>query len=172
MAQVESAEQLSLMYESTAVWRSVLVVKHGGEVGAGVGIAVGFGVMHVSTAQKGPFVEVGVVLLMHPELVKMSVFVMDGIVVFHEHKFWLNADASANIKAMVVTEPTFHPEMSWLNADAPANMRNMFVTKPTVHPEMSWLKSDAYSNIYDMSVTEPTFHPEMSWLNADVALNI
>ena len=80
---------------------------------------------------------------MHPELVKMSVFVMFGILFFHGHKFWLNTDADWNMLCMFVTEPTFHPEMSWLNASANWNMRYMFVTEPTFHTEMSWLNEDA-----------------------------
>ncbi len=54
---------------------------------------VGVGVRHVSTEQKGPSVEVGVDWLLHPKDTKMSVFAMDGILSFHGHKFWLNADA-------------------------------------------------------------------------------
>ncbi len=49
---------------------------------------------------------------------KIAVFVIDGIVFFHGHKFWLNADAKLNMYCMFVTEPTFHPEMSWLIVDA------------------------------------------------------
>jgi hypothetical protein len=56
----------------------------GVEVGASVGGKVG---VHVPTAQKGPSDEVGVALKVHPEDAKMSVFVMDGIVSFHGHKF-------------------------------------------------------------------------------------
>ena len=49
--------------------------------GATDGLEVVMG--HVSTAQKGPLDEVGVVWSVHPDSAKMSVFVMDGIVSFH-----------------------------------------------------------------------------------------
>ena len=62
-------------------------------VGATDGLEVGAGVKHVATEQKGPSVEVGVDWLLHPKDTKMSVFAMDGILSFHGHKFWLNADA-------------------------------------------------------------------------------
>ncbi len=69
-------------------------VADGLAVGAADGLAVGLGVLgHVSTAQKGPSVEVGMALFVHPEYEKILPFVIDGIVFFHGHKFWLNADA-------------------------------------------------------------------------------
>ncbi len=87
-------------------------------VGATDGLEVGAGVKHVATEQKGPSVEVGVALKVHPESTKISVFAMDRILSFHGHKFWLNADALPNMNSMSLTEPTFQPEMSWLNVVA------------------------------------------------------
>ncbi len=86
----------------------VLGAMDGLEVGAFEGINVG----HVSTAQKGPFCVEGAVLYVHPELVKMPFFVMNGIVVFQAHKFWLNLDALLNMLVILVTLPTSHLEMS------------------------------------------------------------
>ena len=89
-------------------------------VGASLGTKEGLvaGTVHVLTAQKGPPVEMGVACKVHPEFRNMLVFVMLGILSFHAHMFWLNADASANMMVMSITEPTSQLEMSWLNAVA------------------------------------------------------
>ena len=43
--------------------------------------------------------------------------------------FWLNADAPANMEAMLVTDPTFHKEISSLNVVFPSKRWDMSVIK-------------------------------------------